>query len=367
MQPSLYHRLVCLFAAACFTIHFFAIASADTHDDWQKMRQIKPLSYVATYATTPIKIDGALDDEAWRSAPWSEKHSDIEGDAKPKPRFETKFKLLWDEQRLYFGCRLEEPHVWGKLTKHDSVIFHDNDIEIFIDPDGDNHKYFEFEMNALNTGWDLFLPKPYKDGGSADNGWEIPGLATAVHIQGTLNNSADDDSYWSVEVAIPWSAFQSRDPKVTCPEEGDHWRMNFSRVQWEHEIVDGNYQKVKGKREANWVWSPQGIIDMHRPERWGYVWFTKKPVSKFALAGDPTLPIRDALMTVYHAQKALQKSEKRLPAVLSELKIDEATKSYLADQDFTMNVGSDGVWAATLKVDGIKMQVDNESKLILVD
>ena len=91
--------------------------------------------------------------------------------------------MLWDDTYLYVGALLEEPHVWGTLTKHDSVIFKDNDFEIFIDPDGDNHEYYEIEINALNTEWDLFLTKPYRDGGPAINEWEIPGLKTAVHCQ----------------------------------------------------------------------------------------------------------------------------------------------------------------------------------------
>ena len=40
-------------------------------------------------------------------------------------------------------------------TKHQSVIFSDNDYEIFISPDGSNHYYKEFEMNARGTWWDL--------------------------------------------------------------------------------------------------------------------------------------------------------------------------------------------------------------------
>ena len=36
---------------------------------------------------------------------------------------------------------------FGNSTK---VIFHDNDFEIFLDADGSNHNYKEFEMNALN-------------------------------------------------------------------------------------------------------------------------------------------------------------------------------------------------------------------------
>ena len=40
------------------------------------------------------------------------------------------------------------------------------------------------------------------------------------------------------------------------------------------DIVDGKYQK-QNKPEDNWVWSPQGIIDMHQPEHWGYLRFVQ--------------------------------------------------------------------------------------------
>ena len=31
---------------------------------------------------------------------------------------------------------MEEPQVWANNTAHDSVIFADNDYEVFINPDG---------------------------------------------------------------------------------------------------------------------------------------------------------------------------------------------------------------------------------------
>ncbi len=120
--------------------------------------------------------------------------------------------MLWDDNYFYVAARLDEPHVWGTLTKHDSVIFHDNDFEIFIDPDGDNHQYYEIEINALNTEWDLFLGKPYRNGGPAVNEWEIPGLKTGVHVYGTLNNPSDRDEGWSVEFAIPWKVLAEYAP-----------------------------------------------------------------------------------------------------------------------------------------------------------
>jgi hypothetical protein len=234
----------------------------------------QPLRYECPRATSPVNVDGKLDDAAWANAPWTADFVDIEGDRKPRPRFRTRAKMLWDDEHFYVAAEMEEPHVWATLTEHDSVIFRDNDFEVFLNPTGDGMQYFEFEINALNTGWDLYLAKPYKKQGKADNSWEIPGLKTAVAVQGTLNNPSDTDRGWTVEIAFPWSAFASRAP-VKRPQSGDAWRVNFSRVQWRVNIQDGKYTKVPGLKEDNWVWSPQGLIDMHVPEMWGYVRFVE--------------------------------------------------------------------------------------------
>jgi hypothetical protein len=234
----------------------------------------QPKRYDCHRAASPIKIDGRMDDPAWRTAPWTDAFVDIIGADHPKPRFRTRAKMLWDDEYLYIGADLEEPDVWATLTAHDSVIFHDNDFEVFLNPTGDTLKYFEFEINALNTGWDLFLPQPYNKGGTADNGWEMPGYKSAVAINGTLNHPGDRDTGWSVELALPWSAFVERSGKGR-PQAGDAWRINFSRVEWQVRVVNGKYQKIEGKPEDNWVWSPQGVVNMHVPEKWGVVRFLK--------------------------------------------------------------------------------------------
>ncbi|MBI5086875.1 MAG: carbohydrate-binding family 9-like protein [Acidobacteria bacterium] len=232
----------------------------------------QPRQYACRRAPAPVRIDGRLDDAAWRSAAWTSAFVDIEGAVKPRPRFRTRAKLLWDDNFFYVAAELNEPHVWGTLTAHDSVIFRDNDFEVFLNPSGDGLNYFEFEINALNTGWDLFLPKPYKLKGRADNTWEIPGLQTAVHVDGTLNDPRDRDRSWTVEIAFPWNAFASRAP-VRRPSPGETWRVNFSRVEWRVEVREGRYLKLPGFKEDNWVWSPQGVVDMHVPEKWGVVRF----------------------------------------------------------------------------------------------
>jgi len=280
---------------------------------------LPPRHYLCHRAIGPITVDGRLDEDAWKAVPWTEDFVDIEDGLRIAPRFRTRAKMLWDDKYFYVAAHLEEPHIWGTLTKHDSVIFQDNDFEVFIDPDGDNHNYAEFEINALNTGWDLRLPKPYRDGGDADNGWEIPGLKTAVHIDGTLNDPRDIDKGWTVEIAFPWEVLGKLTKQAAPPRDGDHWRVNFSRVEWRHQIVNGKYEKVPHRREDNWVWTPQWAVNMHMPEMWGYVRFATAAPGAAVFRPDPAGPAKHVLHRIYHAQRVFHKQHGRFAGTLSEL------------------------------------------------
>ena len=247
-----------------------------------------PLTYECRFSQEAPVVDGDLGDAAWKSIPWSGDFLDIRGGDSVVPRFRTRVKMLWTAEGLCVGAELAEPHVWGTLTEKNSIIFHDNDFEIFLDPDGDTLNYHEFEINALGTIWELTLDKPYAIGGTASNGTNLPGLRSSVKIEGTTNNPADIDIGWSVEVFMPWKDLVIYQGKVTSPPRpGDIWRINFSRVEWKHELENGRYLRVPrhGVRipdgehpEDNWVWSPQGVINMHVPQKWGHLVFVKPAV-----------------------------------------------------------------------------------------
>jgi hypothetical protein len=246
-----------------------------------------PLNYVIPYTTASLKVDGDLSEQAWQKAPWTSEFVDIEGAKKPLPTYKTQVKMLWSDSHLYIAAQLTEPHIWAKQLNHDDIIFKDNDFEVFIDPDGNGHDYFEIEINALNKIFDLFITKPYRVGGNALISWDITGFQSAVHINGTLNQAADVDRSWTIEMAIPLKALSMGHP-FRPPSEGSLWRINFSRVQWDTDMSKGQYVKrkdAKGKDlpEHNWVWSAQGLINMHYPERWGYLLFTKKEQTTFKL------------------------------------------------------------------------------------
>jgi hypothetical protein len=239
------------------------------------LAQNSPQTYVAQKTLETLLIDGKMDESSWKKAKWTNNFIDIEGIK--KPTYDTKVKMIWDESYLYFFAELKEPHVWATLKQKDTIIFYNNDFEIFLDPDGDTHNYYELELNAFNTIWDLFLSKPYRNNGYILDGWDFKGIKSAIQVNGTLNNASDIDEGWSVEIAIPWSFTTEPGGKTKVPEN-DFWRINFSRVNWSFEVENEKYSRKKddsGKfmHENNWVWSPQGIINMHEPEHWGYVYF----------------------------------------------------------------------------------------------
>jgi hypothetical protein len=290
----------------------------------------QPNGYVCYRASKAPELDGSLKDPAWQSAPWTEDFVDIAGDVKPKPKFRTHAKMLWDDRFLYVGAELEEPLVWATLKEHDSVIFQDNDFEIFIDPNGDNHLYGEIEVNAFGTEWDLLLAKPYKDGGPAINGWEIPGLKIATHVEGKINDPTHKHKGWSVEIAIPWKALGEIAGCDCPPKNGDQWRINFSRVEWQVRVEGKKVVKVPKTPEDNWIWSPQGVIDMHRPERWGYLQFSTAEPGKDVFRPDPDWPARELLHRVYYAQRAFRDKNGRFAKDVAELFGEGALENDLA-------------------------------------
>ncbi len=229
--------------------------------------------YTCNHAVDTLTIDGVLSEESWFQAPWTQLFIDIEGERKPKPSLDTKVKMVWDEKYLYIGAELEDPHVWATLEGRDEIIYHDNDFEVFIDPDGDKLFYYEIEINANNAVMDLLMTRPYYMGGRYIMSMNMEGLKHAVHVEGTLNHPQDHDKGWTVEMAIPMKILCEQLPKKGYPQEEDQWRVNFSRVQWDTDIVNGRYLK-NNNPEHNWVWSPTGKVDIHRPQRWGYVRFS---------------------------------------------------------------------------------------------
>ncbi len=180
------------------------------------------------------------------------------------------------------------------------------------------------------------LPKPYRDGGKPLNSWEIPGLKSVVFVDGTLNDARDSDRAWFVELAFPWTALGDLSRRPSPPNNGDQWRVNFSRVEWPIEINEGVYGKPAGVREDNWVWSPQYVVDMHRPETWGYVQFSTGTSGRVAFAPDRSWPARQWLMQVYYAERDDRRLNGRWANSLAELGVSTVAGATLGNATLTV-------------------------------
>ena len=238
-------------------------------------RRYQPRTYVCYRTSGPIAIDGRLDEKAWRDAQWSQLFEDHQAPYAPPPWKTTRFKMLYDDEYLYFGAQLQEENVWGTLTERDCVIYHDNDFEIFLDATADGVGYYEFEMNALNTVWDMFHETDYHRASALHTLYDVTGLRHAVDVQGTLNYHHDEDLGWTVEVRWPLASLLERNDRVKLPvERGDLWRLNFSRVQYLH-VYDRPVPAMVPKSPCeDWIWQSTGTGDLHNPEMWGKVLFS---------------------------------------------------------------------------------------------
>ncbi|MFA7329525.1 MAG: carbohydrate-binding family 9-like protein [Candidatus Delongbacteria bacterium] len=327
-----------------------------------------PRSYECRWTDTAPRVDGRPDEPCWAAAPWTEDFVDIRGGDWPAPPLRARARLLWDATHLFVAAELQEPDLWATYDRHDMVVYHEHDFELFLDPDGDNHHYYELEINALGTVWDLLLTAPYRDDGCAVDSWEIPGLQSAVSLDGTLNNPSDRDQGWTVELALPWAVLEETARRPAPPRPGDAWRLNFSRVEWHLDVVDGAYHKRVDPvtstplPEENWVWSPQGLVAMHYPERWGLLRFQGPAAADAGESPEWTLDeltAGEALMQVYYAQRR----ELEEHGICSDAPVGRGLTPAPGWTPVVLRSAGVRFTAHTQRADGLLLEVDERGRL----
>jgi hypothetical protein len=260
--------------------------------------------YIAKKISTVINVDGNIKKDVWMKAPWSKRFVDM---ATGDPgMYNTQTAILWNDTSLYIAFLAEEPFVEAKLTERDSIVFLENDLEVFIDG---RDCYYELEVNAANAVYEVFFiwkdaytkgskfdiptfdvhqPQAYTFGGNYDRtgstfwrgthprgirwaftNYDLPGLQTAVQIDGTLNNNNDIDRGWSLEVAIPWSSLELlANGRSIPPASGDVWSMFLGRFQ--KLMASG----IEVEPHPAMALSSHGIYDTHLPDKWSRIEFS---------------------------------------------------------------------------------------------
>jgi hypothetical protein len=134
------------------------------------------------------------------------------------------------------------------------------------------------------------------------------------------------------------------------PRAGDQWRVNFSRVEWLTAEDGKASRKVPGRREDNWVWSPQGAVDMHRPERWGYVQFANATEGRTFLP-DPAWQVRERLVEIYQAQRDYFAAHKAWAGSVEALPLSKRAR-LPGEGPPVIRLGKDGNYEASIAREG---------------
>ena len=243
---------------------------------------------------TPMTIDGYLDEEAWKKAPWSPRFIDVIGGT--PALWDSRAAVLWDNENLYVAFWAEEPFPLATIEERDGLLWFENDLEVFIDG---IDTYYEFQISARNVVYEVFYiwKDAYEKGGFGDRAefdvfkndarvfggnhdrqgkwfwrgdhprgnrraflnWDFPGMKSAVHVDGPINDPEHPAKGWYAEIAFPWSGMKDlAGGRPIPPKDGNVWRIFLGR--YNNLSINGGHTSV------GWAWDRVGTDDNHRPE-----------------------------------------------------------------------------------------------------
>lgn len=191
------------------------------------------------HVKTPPKIDGSLDDVAWKSAPrtdlsWNEKSERVD------ETLRAQVMATYDDGALYvaFLIRCPDSSVLRAHPEHDRLAMDDDQVGFVIEPgEAARGSFFRIMVNPANATLDIWQPSPALSKKLQDHiipselipvalaypkfpDWNPKGLRTASHR---------DRTSWTVEIKIPFEDLLQPGAPV-----GQTWGWNFIRhaVGW---------------------------------------------------------------------------------------------------------------------------------------
>jgi hypothetical protein len=202
-------------------------------------------------------VDGAIDPKVWGLAQPVEMVLTDSGKAPLQP---TEARMLYDDEFLYAAFHCVDSDIWGALPNRNDPIYDEEVVEVFLDTSRRRHCYMEFEVSPLNVVFAAYiLNDPRCPPFQGLTQWNCRGLRTAVHVEREMTPRGRVGKFWNCEMAIPFD--QLHDAPHIPPEPGDRWRANLYRI-------DRAPQRVECS-----AWSPTGVLNYHRPEKFGELLF----------------------------------------------------------------------------------------------
>jgi len=203
------------------------------------------------------RVDGRLDDPAWRAAADTGAFRDVAtGAVSTAVDVGGSALLLWDDEALYVGASIADRDVEGGFPAGavDPHLWTRDTLEVMIDPDGDGdgHDYYEIQIGPQNIVFDSCFdaynaPRGGPDGPFGHEGWSSR-VESAVTVHGSLDEPGDEDEGYVVEARLPWAAFTRA--RRAPPAPGDRWRVNLyamennGGVAWSPILGQGNFHRA---------------------------------------------------------------------------------------------------------------------------
>lgn len=164
------------------------------------------------------RIDGKLDDEAWKNVPICNGFVQFRPIENSKPSLDTEVKIVYDNTAIYIGAFMPD--------NHPDSILHELGAR---DAEDLNSDLFYFKVDPYNTRQDGFFFGVWASGVQVDMKWLDPTFnavwTSAVEI---------NDKGWCVEMKVPYSAI--RFPKKDIQQWGLQFNRNIRRyrelTQW---------------------------------------------------------------------------------------------------------------------------------------
>jgi len=270
------------------------VATLTTSTPAKTERTVPELAVVRLPKGAAITLDGKLDEAAWKDAVDTGAFVDVrKGGADADSDVQGSAKLLWDDKALFVAVSVKDEDVQGGFDKAqpDPHLWTKDCVEIMIDPDGDgdNKDYYEIQINPQNLVFDSQFdeynkPKTEPNGPFGHQDWSAK-LQSGVSIQGTLDNSDDDDQGYIVEARIPWASFSKG--KGQAPKPTDAWRLNLyamhdnSGVAWSPILGQGNFHKASRFGRVRWLdKKPETPASATGPEKLGAPVAAVEPAEK---------------------------------------------------------------------------------------
>jgi len=147
------------------------------------------VAHAARRTGPPIVVDGRMDEPAWQAAPLEDNFTQVNPDEGKPASVHTAFRVLWDDDYLYFGAVCDDPaSPTATLSRRDRYVEGDS-VQFDLDTTLDRRTAYHFQVYAAGQQLDAIHYNDTDFTTDWDAAWD-----SAV---------ARTETGWAVEMRIP--------------------------------------------------------------------------------------------------------------------------------------------------------------------